>query len=90
MAVTHAQVSVTTSTTSLAAETDDSSGSGGYMFRNTHASVSVYVGGSGVTSGTGLELKAGEVMTWELLPGETLYAAAGSGTVVVARVRSGL
>lgn len=83
----HGRVSVTTSATALVAPGDIA---GVYIFRNLHASTDIDVGDSGVTSGAGLLLKAGEVLN--SLPvgaGEGLYAIAGSGTVSVAWLRVG-
>ena len=50
--------------------------------KNVHASISVYVGPSGVTSSTGFELKAGESVSLPnfSLAGGNLYAVAASGT----------
>lgn len=46
--------------------------------KNTDTSITVYLGGSGVTTGTGLPLLAGESITLETAA--AVYAIAASGT----------
>lgn len=81
MAVVSSQKSVSTATLLTTTPTDDSAGSS-ILVTNRHATVSVYLGPSIVTS-TGYELKAGESVSVDLNPGETLYAIAASGSVSV-------
>lgn len=50
--------------------------------KNTDASISVYVGASGVTSSTGHLLKAGESFVFEDFDG-AIYAVAASSTPTV-------
>jgi hypothetical protein len=56
------------------------------LVRNRGA-VSVWLGASAVTTGTGFELAAGDFQTIMLDPGEVLYATATSGTQRVDAVR---
>lgn len=90
MAVSAAQVSVTTTATALTtAETDSRSGES-IAVTNTDASVAVYLGPAGVTSSTGYKLAAGASIGVDLDLGETLYGITASGTVVVGVLRTGV
>ena len=91
MAVGSAQVSVTTSTAAAltVTETDDRAGSS-ICVQNTDSTNPVYLGPSGVTSSTGFKLAAGAVAALDVEPGDTLYAIATGGTVVVHVLRSGV
>jgi hypothetical protein len=54
------------------------------IVKNTHASAAIDLGGSGVTTGTGYSLAAGESITiGPLGGGDDLYGITASGTVVV-------
>ncbi len=87
MAVASSQKSVSTATLlSTAPSSARWPGDGGrdssILATNRHATVSVYLGPSGVDS-TGYEIKAGESVSIDLYPGESIYAVAASGTVTV-------
>jgi hypothetical protein len=47
------------------------------------AAVSVYLGGSGVTTAAGYELTAGDIIDVSLLSGDTVYGIVAAGTEVV-------
>lgn len=51
------------------------------IITNQDASVSAYLGGAGVTSAAGYELKAGASITVSIIPTDVLYAVTASGTV---------
>lgn len=90
MAVTSAQVTVTTSAVALSSAETDSRGGESVAVKNTDATNAVYVGGtSGVTTSTGYKLGAGEVLALDLDMGESLYAIS-AGSVVVAVLRTGV
>jgi len=90
MAVTSAQVTVTTSAVALSAAETDSRGGESVAVKNTDASNAVYLGGSSsVTTGTGYKLGAGEVLSVDLDMGESLYAIS-AGSVVVSVLRTGI
>lgn len=46
------------------------------------AANSIYVGGSGVTTSTGMEIVAGSSLSIDLGPGDDLYAVAAANTTV--------
>lgn len=56
----------------------------------TDAAVSVFLGGTGVTTSTGVEVKAGESLTVELNRSEELYGIVSSGTVDVEVLEAGI
>lgn len=89
MAVTSAQVTVTTSAVALSAAETDNRGGESVLVKNTDATNPVYLGASGVTTGTGYKLAAGEAVSFDLDMGEALYAVSG-GSVVVGVVRTGI
>ena len=83
MAVVGKRVSVGTTPTLI-----DSSPSAGdptigssLLIRNRDASASVFLGASGVTTGTGYELLAGESLPLDMGRGESLYGICAAGTV---------
>lgn len=89
MAVTSAQVSVTTTATLLSAvESDDRSGSS--LLASNQGAVTVYLGSDSVTTGAGFPLAAGSSMSVDLQPGESLYGIVASGTCTVAVLRVGV
>jgi hypothetical protein len=49
---------------------------------NTDATNPIYIGGSGVTSGTGTRLAAGLSRTWQVVGNDSAYAISTGGTVV--------
>lgn len=50
------------------------------IIQNIDASITVYVGVSGVTTGNGLKLKPGQSVTLDKAAGAAIYAIAASGT----------
>lgn len=89
MAISSAQVSVTTSATLLSsAETDDRAGSS--LALTNGGDAAVFLGASGVTTGTGFGLAAGASMALDLQPGESLYGIVASGTQAVSVLRTGV
>lgn len=89
MAVTSAQVSVTTAATLLSAVETDSIAGESLSLNNTGAGV-VYLGPSGVTTANGFPLAAGALQFVDLQPGDNLYAIVATGTVVLAVLRTGV
>lgn len=92
MAVKAAPVSVGTTATLIAAASDSAAASAGESVAvgNNDSSVTVYLGASDVTTGTGLPLPAGALMAVELGVGESLYGIVGAGTVDVRVLRAGV
>lgn len=76
------RVTVDTSPTKInTAATDGLSGAGGQA-RNRGAS-SIYVGADDVTTATGYEVEAGDVVAFDLDQGENLYGVTASGTCIM-------
>lgn len=91
MAVASAQVTVSNaSATSIVtgADTDNIQGLS-VAVRNADAAITVYLGGSAVTSATGFALLAGATIAVDLQPAETLYGRAASGSPVVHVLKTG-
>lgn len=86
MAISGAQVSVATTATLLLT----AGNSERVLVRNEHATVDCYLGGSDVDATHGLTLKAATTLPVQLvvMSGESLYAAAATGTVTVSVLRS--
>lgn len=76
-----AAVSVTTTATNLISDTVDGYGPRRGAFLQPEGTV--YLGGSGVTSSTGIKLVADQVLYLEAQHGQGWYAIASSGTVNV-------
>ena len=55
-------------------------GAGDFLVRNQDDTVSIFLGGSGVTDATGYELKAGESLSFDLFSGASLYGIVTTGT----------
>ena len=89
MSVTAAQVSVATSATALNAVDSDDSPFNSNLFRNKHATASVFLGPSTVTTANGFELAAGEAVSVDLRGGEILYGIVATGTATVHVLRAG-
>lgn len=78
MSVTSNAVSVTTTATRL--DPDAGIGlSGSFAVRN-NGTATIYLGGPGVTTSTGLPLDVGQTSTADLAPLDALYAVAAAGT----------
>jgi len=85
MAVTSAQVTVTTSATALTATETDTVGGTKVYVRNSQATASdaVALGASGVTTGTGFVVPGGSsVGPIELSSGEQLFAIRATGAAL--------
>lgn len=91
MAVTSAQVTVSTSAVALsAAETDTVSGAT-LIVKNTDATNGAAIGATGVAAGTGFRLPAGAQVTVPLQAGDQLFAIrTGAADVVVDVLRIGV
>jgi hypothetical protein len=86
MAVTAAQVVVSSSAVALnPAEADTTSGSR-LVIRNSHATDALVLGPSGVTPSTGFGLAAGGVIVVEVPSGEQIFAIRGAAADVTAHV----
>lgn len=89
MAVTHANVSVTTSATKL---TSDVSGRDGQTIsvQNPTGGANVFIGGTGVTTSSyGFILAAATSFSIELQDGEEIYGIVASSTQTVNVLRQG-
>lgn len=90
MAVSAASVTVATTATVLtSAESDDRAGFS-VLVKVPAEGATVYLGGSGVTTGAGYPLAEGEAMAFDLSPGESLFGIVASGTQAVNVLRSGV
>jgi hypothetical protein len=78
---THNQVATSTTAAAVIAA-DSTRRRRTILIRNLDASVSVYIGGSTVTTSNGMLIKAGESIT--ISTSATVYAVAASGTPSVA------
>lgn len=87
MAVSAAQVTVTTSATAL----NTASTSGQWLVIANQAGAAVFLGPSNVTTATGLSVAASSTLatTVFLAPGEVLYGIVTTGTQVVHVLRTG-
>lgn len=64
---------------------EDTTDAKGVLIKNTHASITIYIGGSDVDSTHGYPVLAGEALPLGGVgAGDLLYAVAASSTVVVA------
>ncbi len=88
MSVQSQQVTVTTSATRLDPTADQQAK---YSLLVRVKTGTIYLGNSGVTSGTGLAVTAGESVSIDVGTGETLYGitASGSATVDVLQAAGG-
>lgn len=80
MARSARRVTVTNSATLLTSTDADNQRGQSITVRNTDASVSVFLGGSGVTATTGFELVAGDSFSEDDF-GEALYGVTASASV---------
>jgi hypothetical protein len=77
MAITSGQITVTTTAIAI----DSSSADRFTLYiHNASASNNIFLGGPTVTATTGLELHSHESKTFEMMPGDTLYAISSSGS----------
>jgi hypothetical protein len=85
MAVTAAQVTV--STTAVALNTDTGNVSGGRLtIKNTHATDTLVLGDATVAAGTGFALAAGATLDLQLPASEQIYGIRGGSNDITAHV----
>ncbi|HEY7822348.1 MAG TPA: hypothetical protein VIG24_05925 [Acidimicrobiia bacterium] len=89
MAVRGTRVSVGTTAVAILRETTGRSRGSGAVVKNL-GTVDLDLGGPSVATGAGLPLPAGESISVELEPSESLWAVAASGTVSVALLEGGV
>jgi len=84
MAIAHNRVSVGTTATLLeSARANDPTGEN-VIIQNPDASVTVYIGGTGVTTASyGFALLAGQVLSLPLQRGEAVYGVVAASTLTV-------
>lgn len=87
MAVAATRVDVTSTATSVASVTAGETIEAAdykarrYLIKNKTGTASVFIGGSGLTTGNGFEWEVGDgALTVDLEAGETLYAIVATGT----------
>lgn len=86
MAVTAAQVVVSTSAVALnPAEADTTSGLT-LVIRNSHATDALVLGPSGVAAGIGFGLAAGQIVVLDVPYGEQVFAIRGAAADITAHV----
>jgi len=86
VAVSAAQIVVSTSAVALnPAEADTTSGTQ-LIIRNTHATDALVLGPSGVAAGTGFGLAAGGVVVLDVPYGEQVFAIRGAAADITAHV----
>lgn len=85
MAVSHAQVVVSTAATALNTDTGAVSG-GRLIVKNTHATDALVLGDATVTAGTGFALAAGATLDMALAGGEQVYGIRGAAADITAHV----
>ncbi|MHB9019361.1 MAG: hypothetical protein ACYC3G_00585 [Minisyncoccota bacterium] len=82
----HIAVSVTQVATKLCVGAAAAAGRRKVRIHNTDAALTIYLGGSGVTTANGFPLKFGEHVEFNLSSGVELYGIAGTGETVNVRV----
>lgn len=82
------QTTVGTSASKLSVADDNTSGES-VVVRNRHATASIYLGGSAVTTANGFEVLPGESVTLELR-GDEVYAVAAVASVPVHVLSAGV
>lgn len=94
MAVVPASVAVGTTATLLSGTDPGQAGTGSPdgMSILVRPAAAVFLGGAGVTATAagGYEVAAGSELSFDLAPGDALYAIAAAGTVTVAVLRTGV
>lgn len=90
MSVQSASVSVGSTATALTAAESSGSDPVSVAVAVPSGGVTVYVGGSDVTTGNGYPLAGGAAMSIDLRQGERLYGIVASGTQSVNVLRSGV
>lgn len=87
MSVAHATKTVTTTAGRL--DSADQSAGASVAVKNV-GSVTVYVGGPGVTTAAGYPVAAGEAVSMDVGKGDEVYGIVGSGTCEVRVLESGI
>lgn len=91
MAVTSAQVSVGTTATLLTSTTDTDANPGNEIIvANPVGGTDTYLGGPGVTTGTGLLLTGGSSIALQVNPGDALYGVVAASTNTLHVLRNGV
>lgn len=89
MAISTAQVAVSTTAAKLTSTPTDSR-AGSSIAITAPAAATLYIGGSGVTSTTGFAVAAGASVSLDLQSGEDVYGVLASGTGTAYVLRSGV
>jgi hypothetical protein len=89
MASTSAQTAVGTTAVRLATSAIGLGGSPSWAFKNLDASLTVYFGGSNVTSSNGYPVSPGASISIPVNAGNDVWACTASGTVTVAELGVG-
>lgn len=89
MAFRGTRVDVGTTAVKVVAATHGRASGSGALLQNA-GSADIDLGGDGVTAGAGFPLGAGESVSVELEPGESLYAIVASGTESLAILEGGV
>lgn len=82
MAAVGSQVSVTTTATRLDTSTAAGMGRSSLMVRNM-GTVTIDLGGSTITAGTGFQLRAGESLSIDIASSDPIFGIVASGTATV-------
>lgn len=84
MALAHSRISVGTTATALGSAREGDPTGVNILIQNPDASVTVYIGGAGVTTASyGFALLAGQVLSLPLHRGEIVYGVVASSTLIV-------
>ena len=81
--ITAARTTVAATATAIVTMPESLGDANVIRLKNTHGTVSVFLGAAGVATATGFELAAGQTLELNLQDGDTLHGIAASGTVVV-------
>lgn len=88
--IANARVTVGTTPTLLTTTETDTMAGSRLLVRNSSATASVFLGGSGVTTANGYEVPSGASVSLVLDSGDALYAVVGVGTIDVHVLRIGV
>jgi len=86
MAVSAAQIVVSTSAVALNPTEADTTSGTQLAIRNTHATDALALGPSGVAAGTGFQLAAGQTIVMNVPYGEQIFAIRGAAADITAHV----
>lgn len=89
MAVSQSRVTVGTSVTLIGSPETDGDRRSSVIIRN-RGSVSIFIGGSGVTSTNGFQLDAGESITAEFIASDSIYAVTSTGSAICHILQTGV